>query len=709
MFDQNVIAEDSSPVAMIDAKEIGVETQDSQVVVIEEKPQTTSQDDSNEEVERIELPDRKDLHAIDLENAIELQELAVASAYFPPYFQISEDGRIGAVGDLTGIDIINVSTGELIDHFTVELPISDFGIERCFQFNYDGSFLAVASKNDIQVWQIGGGLIYSIPYSRQFNTTDRIFGADIPQLALSPDGTLLIVSAVDFSSPSAGEYFHVINILNNEIIYEWNGTDEALHGSFYEFPGLGFSADGSVLQTFDPDKYAPLSGTAFEAFRFWSIDDGQELDPLSDVVEKAFTPDSLLFALQNEEELEIQDRRNGVKKYILRDTGCSFDYPCDVKLSTDGKYTALVDFSKETLSYRRDLIVKEFQIWDLVKGENIGEFQLNARNLDGVLLGGQGSYQIVQEGSTDSNSESIWWTSITNFAGLSLLEDGFTFSPQIVGLDSSDCYFCGTCEMNLNDMQIVCGQEYISHEGISYQLEDGQASEDASLSSDADAIDLPVEAGQNLTTRVLGISGEWQKVFYCVDQNQRQQECAFYDLEDEIILKSMEDIYALRFSFDGDYAAFIDREDKTLFIADLETGKVNEIGAYQSRAWPVNPAFSTSGTELVYMIQNVNSLDVLSLEWVDAADKRVIRRSNLENELFGEPTVLVWESKNELVALGNTDGWVYILDSENGKLLHTWQAETDEIIGLLFSRDGKLLITMGRAGIIRIWGVPKTD
>ena len=698
-----VVEEDSLEMIPDEENNQGADPMDVEV----ETPQAAQQVIVHKENAHVELPEMEELQVIDGENADELQEFAAISPDMPPYYQISADGSTGAVGGLQGIDIVSLPDGEGIDQIPVELPVSDFGFERFFQFNDDGSFIAVATRDEVQVWQVGGGLIYTDPYSRQYNTTDMIVGAEVPQLALSPDGVFLAMSAVDFSAPSAKQYFRVIDILKNTVVYEWDGSDGALHGYLYNYPGLGFSADGGVLQTFDPGKFAPLSGTAYEAFRFWSTGDWQELDPASNVVRRAFTKDSLLFALQNDETLEILDRTNGDKEYSLRNTGCSFDYPCGVKLSTDGRFAALVDYTQDTLNFRRDIVAQKFQIWDLEKGEITDSAPLNARNLDGVWLGEGGGYHAVQDDSAREVSTSIWWTSLTGFMGLSEVGGRIIFSPLKTGLyHDADCYYCRTCELDLDGVSVDCVEGFVSWEGNSYRYSLGETEESRDSGSDIGWIELPAEAGQGMTARVLGFSEKWQNAFYCVDQGQRQQNCSLYDLEDEIIT-GLGDVYALRFSAAGDHAAYIDREEKALFIVDLESGKAYQVGAYQSRAWPVNPAFGSDGMEMVYMIQNLNSGDVLSLEWVEAESRDVLRRSNLETGLVGEPSTLAWSPAGEVVAVGNTDGWIYLLDQQNGKLLHSWQAETNEVTGTLFVEDGKLLVTMNKDGSLSLWGVPK--
>ena len=76
---------------------------------------------------------------------------------------ISPNGRVGARANLDGIDVFEMDSGKLAAHIDVTLPNCQYGWDRYFSFNQDGSFIAVASRDAIQVWQVGGGLIYEEP------------------------------------------------------------------------------------------------------------------------------------------------------------------------------------------------------------------------------------------------------------------------------------------------------------------------------------------------------------------------------------------------------------------------------------------------------------------------------------------------------------------------------------------------------------------
>ena len=680
---------------------------------VEEKSTEETVEPTPVEIQTPELTLPDQLAVITAENAQEIEELASISPYFPHYYLVSPDGRVGAIGDLDGIDIIDMASGELISQFPVELPNSKFGIDRYFQFSQDGSLIALTTKNEIQVWQVGGGMLYAAPYNREISTDMNIFGAEIPQLALSPDGTLLAVSGVDFISGSAKQYFKVINIQENRTVYTWNGKDESPHGALYTYDGLGFSADGKMLQTFDATRFYAASGTAYESFRFWWVDSWQEMNRISEEVSSGFDKRDLLFALQIDESVDFINRTNGQTTYRLTDTGCSQAYPCDIKLSSDGNYAAILDYTVAPVQYHRDLLATKIDVWDLAGLTKVDSASLTVRNLDGLYLQTGGDFQAVLDQNDEMPDENTWWTSETNFLGISAEDGQIHFVPQRISTIGEDnCYFCGTCTLDLEDGQTDCEKGFYSteknyfefyYEGLNAIL--SFTEEDSS--KDIQVIELPEYLGDNWSVRMLGYSETYLTAFYCLDKAMRQQTCQIYDLESENIVNEREDIYSVQFSPEGEYAAFIDREEKALFLVNMALGKISKVEAYQSRAWPINPSFGKEGTELVYMVQNLTSTDVLSLEWVEAEGSNVLRRSNLDTTQIVEPTLMDWGVENELIALANDYGYVYLLGQERGKLIHFWQADREKIIGLSFAKDNKVILTMNQDGLIRIWGVKK--
>ena len=73
-------------------------------------------------------------------------ELASVYPYFPPYYHISDDGTRIATGDMQTVEIREAATGELVSTIPAVLPDCDFGFDRYFRLNADGSFHRVGER-----------------------------------------------------------------------------------------------------------------------------------------------------------------------------------------------------------------------------------------------------------------------------------------------------------------------------------------------------------------------------------------------------------------------------------------------------------------------------------------------------------------------------------------------------------------------------------
>jgi hypothetical protein len=635
------------------------------------------------------------LEKITAENADAVRQLAVIQPDFPPYELISPDGRMGARANLDGIDVFEMDSGKLAAHIDVALPDCQYGWDRYFSFNQDGSFIAVAGRNAIQVWQVGGGLVFESPYSLQNSNDTDTCGAEIPQLALSPDASLLAVSGVTYTRNSADAYFRVVATLQNQVLYEWDGNRESLHGDLYTFRGLGFSTDGSVLQTFDPSRYYAFSGEEYQAFRFWSVDGWQELPRSSETIGK-FRKTGQLYVLQGDEILQLKDRLDGQVLASLAGTGCTQARPCDARLSPQAAAVALLDTNKDTVNYHREVLATRMQIWDWQSGDMLSNENVFTRNLDGILPAEDGGCLTTADRAEEGIAPLSWWTSSSNFDGLLVISNTVTFKPQVIDYKTEDsCYYCGTCSLNPAGLQITCQNRFFSQENDPWEViaEDGQFHLQGTDESKSFELRLPAEAQADWDLRLVGFSEKYETAFYCLDEQGRSQRCAVYSGGNIDKLTTMEDIYGLRFSPDGSTAAYIDRREKALFLLNLETGKLTKMDAYQSRAWFVNPVFASQNkkmeageepeaeADMVYVIQNLNDESILSLEWVDGAQTKVLRRSTLDAAI-GRPSALGLGTENGLVAIGTQDGEIFLLESEKGEQAASWQAGVNRIIGL---------------------------
>lgn len=651
------------------------------------------------------LPDG--LMVITAENAQKITQLAAIAAPFPDYCQISPDGRIGVLGDLNGLDIMEMAGGDAVMHINARLPDCEFGMERYFALNQNGGFIAIAAQDSIQVWQVGGGQIFDLPYSLKYRTDPNTCGADIPQLAVSPDGTLLAVYGIIYSRTSAEEYFKVYDVLQNKALYEWNGKDENLHGELYPYQGLGFSADGKLIQTFDPTRFRVSSEKEYQAFRYWSVGDWQEVSGDSALVKDSFAPAQRMYAVFTDDAVVIKDRFNGKILTRLSGTGCTSSTPCELRFSPQGEFAAILDTNEERLDFHHDTLFTGFTIWDMRKGRQSGQVEFLARNLDGVSVTDEGGIVNIADNANVETFANAWWTSSFNFNGLNADQDGgITFTPQQINLEPDAGYFRSACRVDLQTLAVACQPDALAQEGgiITYQADSEKLIVRSGSGVEAQA-SLPSKLPQGWTARLMGFAEEKSTFFYCLDKNRRSQVCGIYSAMDDRVIAEPEDIYDLRLSPDGQTAAYINRDQKALFIVNLPKSKVAKVSAYQARACFVNPVYSSDGSELIYIVENLKDSSVLSLEWVDSRSAKVLCRLALESGAAEQPTVLALNEENTLLAVGDAGGRATLLDTESGKIITSWQAASSRLIGLTFAQNGKILVSLDESGEFAIWGI----
>ena len=626
------------------------------------------------------------LSAITAENAREITQLAAIAPPFPEYYQISPDGRIGVRGDRSGVDIVEIAGGAAVMHIDARLPDCEFGMERYFALNQNGGFIAIAAQDSIQIWQVGGGQIFDLPYTLQYRTDPNTCGADIPQLALSPDGTLLAVNGIEYSRTSAQEFFRVYDVLQNRITYEWSGADEDLHGRLYPYQGLGFSADGKLIQTFDPTRYYASSEEEYQAFRYWSVGDWQEVTGDSAIIKESFAPAQRMYAVFVDDPVIIKDRLDGKALASLSGTGCTSSTPCDLRFSPQGDFAAISDADEELLDFHFDTMLTGFTVWNVAVGQKIAQVEFLARNLDGVNVTDEGGSVNITDNPITEKLADAWWTSPFNFNGLIARDGKIAFNPQQISLKPHAGYFQSACQVDLKTLAVTCQPDALAQEDeiITYRADIEKLVLRSEAGVETEAF-FPSELPQDWTARLMGFGEEKSTIFYCLDKNRRSQVCNIYSATDDRAIVEPEDIYGLRLSPDGQTAAYINRDQKALYIVNLPKSKVVKVSAYQARAWFTNPVYSTDGSELIYIVENLKDSSMLSLEWVDSRSAKVLRRLALENSAGEQPTVLALNEESSLLAVGDAGGRVALLDVESGKIITSWQAAPARLIGLAFA------------------------
>lgn len=683
---------------------------DAAAVPLEAEPDLELPVNDEEKSPSIDFNLPADLAEIGLDNVDQLEWLGSIYPKTSPYFDISLDGRFFAKGEPGRLTVFDVETGKQVSQFEVEFPNCAYGFEQYFQFSFDGSFLAVITKESIQVLQTGGGLIYENPHTRSFGNRYPSCGFDVPQIALSSDGRLLAATGIDYSRAEPTRYFRVADVIANEILYEWSGDNDSLHGDFSGFFGLGFSGDGRHIQTIDPKRFILKDGNLHEAFRFWSTKTWEEITNTDDI-RASFEAGELLFPLSNSDQVAIFDKLTGEKLAEIPSQGCVWDMPCETAFSRDGTKAMLLLKLKPQTQFGSRLFFQEIEIFDLENEEVIRRISGFYRNLDGLHLSNNGDLTNMQFMDAVLTEDQTWWVTEYLFQGLQTTQEGeIAFVPNRVGSNLiSECQFCNTCVLQEESTEINCrsGIE-ASHGWYSIQSIDNEywlIKHNPDGDGPVGKLSLqPSGDPGSQRMRLAGYSEDHQTAFYCLDVDFRPQKCVIDDLGSGQLVGEFANFSYLRISPDVRAAAIIDPTAKALFLYDLEVDKLTRKSHYQAKAAMVNPVFSDDGLLLYYLVENLNHPGVFSVEIMDVENQKIQKRTPLDGRIES-PVALAVNEGGGIWAIATKYGTFHFYSSDNGKALKELDAEQGEIIGMTFDERSKLLVSLDSTGLMKIWGL----
>lgn len=665
----------------------------------------TPETNSNEDQQR-----RRELPVISTANASNLVLQEKTHPFFPEIVHIASSGRIAAVGDLSGIRIIDLDSGSVLMRVDATLPVCNFGMDRYFQLNYDGAFLAIATNNAIQVWQVGGGIVYEAAYINNHTLDTSVCGMDIPQMALSPDGMLLAESGMRFSATEVKSYFRVVDILKNTTVFEWDGKSESPNGQFYGFQGLGFSSDGKVLQTFDPSRFNNYNEDFHTAFRFWSTENWKELDSSSKAVASAFDKGELQFGVIKNDSISVFSKKNGAKLETLKVDGCAWENPCPIEFSPDGSKMAVL-LGDEPLVYKRESISTHLEVYDLLYGRRIDENSVMMRNLDGLLVTNDG--KIIGQDITPLYGNSTWWTHTNSFAGFQIVDENtVSFTPQVADYrNQQPPPYSGSCQIHTDDFAIECGVSLSFQDGIAVtvnQKENGVAIIDTTSGKSellAGIRNPSGDPGDSWQIRLLDYVLETGTGFFCLDRNLRFETCVIMDFLNNEVLHEQIDLEGLQYSRKNGIAAFINREEKSLYLFNDDTDTLKKMRTFRAIPLPLKPVFLSGGSELIYIVQSIANSDNIYFEKIDTNRGKVIRRYEIDELRSKEISSISANGEEELWAASDIYGNIYLIDPEKEDIIRIFRAAEEEIIDIVFSPDGRTLLVMGKSGKIQIWAV----
>ena len=156
------------------------------------------------------------------------------------------------------------------------------------------------------------------------------------------------------------------------------------------------------------------------------------------------------------------------------------------------------------------------------------------------------------------------------------------------------------------------------------------------------------------------------------------------------------------FSADGRYAAFLIHTNTGEIVVLLDLAN-KEFLLWQKVSTPTHIAF-IGNDQLIYTQKDVYTgfSSINFMRWDQAGPQK----SFLIQGVTLEANLLVTSPDASLLAVSFLgDGTILLFNLQDGSILYSWLAHQDNIEGLAFSGDGKLLASSSKDGLVKIWGI----
>ncbi len=639
---------------------------------------------------------------ISTDNITEIEITHRLFPFNPPIISISGDQKVIAAGDLTGVHVYHANTQNEIRTIDVRLPDCRFGWDTFLALDHTGKFIAFASYTGIEVWQVDGGRIYQSAYDHGLILDPLTCGLDIPQFALSPGGKYLAESGFGMGGDEYGDYFRVIDILNNEVVYEWNGEVDSLHGQLQTFQELGFSSDGKVLQTFDPMKYQGGS-SGRESFLFWSTDDWQRIESGSEFLKDSIDSGNLYFSISDRGRVAIIDKLSGTEVVEVEMEGCTLAFPCPTIFSPDGMKFGILKPSLD-IQYKRELLITEIDIFSIKTNNKLNTKEVLIRNKSAIRLADNGEIVSLEYPKKDNAK---WWSHTAYLNGLFLTKNGEVgFSPQVWDVFNRSPHYSGTCFLELADNTVYCEEGLRQADGNSLSVE--QIANGFVLVQNGVSIaqmKYPAGTGSDVwQIRLKAYNSKTGVGYFCLDRNLREETCVVMNFPDNKIALEQVDLFGFSHSNISNLSVFIDREIKELNIFYEDSGRTIQMHSYKAIAYPLKPALVNGSPRSFYIVQNVENGE-LYVEEVDLEEAKVIRRYTFDELVEITPRFMAVNNKGNLLAVSDNAGSVHFFNLLENEFVHAKKISQSQIVDMLFSADDRSLIIMedsGEIGVLQV-------
>jgi hypothetical protein len=297
------------------------------------------------------------------------------------------------------------------------------------------------------------------------------------------------------------------------------------------------------------------------------------------------------------------------------------------------------------------------------------------------------------------------------FAGFQVIDENtIAFTPQVADYRNQlQPPYSGSCEIHTNDFAIECGVTLSFQDGITVtvdQKESGVAIIDTTSGKNVLLAEIknPTGApGDFWQFRLLDYVQEPGTGFFCFDRNFRLETCLIMDFLHNEILHEGIDLDGLQYSRKKGIAAFINKEEKSLYLFYDDTDTLKEMRTYRAVHLPIKPVFLSRGSELIYLVQSLAESENIYFERIDTNLGKVIERYDIDELRSKEISSISASGKEELWAASDIFGNIYLIDPEEEEVIRKFRAAEEEIIDIVFDPEGKTLLIMGKSGRIQVW------
>ena len=605
---------------------------------------------------------------------------------------LSPDGNTLYLGTVEGIKIYDLGKNKKSPAPTLVRTIKDVIVRKIQKWGYVPAG-EVQADNTISV-SVDGSRLAAVTYDNGV-VLDTLMGVTLmtlpaaDEVAISPDGSL--VAVVKCQKALTGEAlecnFDVQNVPEGRVAFSWYGQ------------GPIFSPNGKYLAIEYGQQVYIFSTSDWTQLQVFLL----RVSPLGRGY-KFFSPDGSLIAFCMESFIDIRRVADSALVREIQDFNRAQAISPTLVFSLSGSKVAVLD-AKNVLS-----------VWDIESGMKLlardGPVRL-LNDLRPIYLTDDGEVSIQELPEPAGVDLAVTSSSVRHLSFLGQ-PAGSALGLAVFGGNSCwlkfgeppDCFDLAP-NMLYSDGQVYALR---SLDNLTAELHLGQDGSGELVTTIKNFEHTSTKGGVVDLITVYALAPGRQALFFGLQMlasGRVGYDLRIWDLAEERFLKfdlpqDYRSVSDFVFSPDGRYAAFLIHTNTGEIVILLDLAN-KEFLLWQKVSAPTHIAF-VGNDQLAYTQKDVytgfSSINFMRWDQAEPHKSFLIQGITLEaNLLSASPDA----SLLAVSFLG--DGTILLFNLQDGSILHSWLAHQDNIEGLAFSGDGKLLASSSKDGLMRIWGI----